>query len=288
MERFAVDGAEIEYEVRGEGEPVLLMHLSVIADGLAWPLVGQPELAAHYQLIHYHRRGYMGSTLGPEPLTMALQARDAAALLRHLGVRSAHVAGHSSGAGMALQLALDAPELVGSLALLEPALAMVADGAASMRRTIGPMLTAFNSGNKRQALELFGDAVFGPNWQPIVENAVPGGLEQAVKDLDTFVLELQGMQAWPFGRDQARMIRQPVLSVLGTRSDEFMQKGRALLHAWLPQTEDWDVPTTHLLQLHDPQSVAHGLAEFVARHPLAGSRAAAPAAERMKQSRGGR
>ncbi len=37
MERLQVDSALIEYQVRGNGEPVLLLHLSVVADGLAYP-----------------------------------------------------------------------------------------------------------------------------------------------------------------------------------------------------------------------------------------------------------
>ncbi len=117
MERLQVENAVIEYQVRGSGEPVLLLHLSVIADGLAYPLFGQPELVAQYQFILYHRRGYAGSTLGSEPLTLARQAADAAALLRHLGIRRAHVAGHSFGGLIALQLALAEPDLVHSLAL---------------------------------------------------------------------------------------------------------------------------------------------------------------------------
>jgi len=38
----------------------------------------------------------------------------------HLGVGRAHVVGHSTGANIALQLALDRPEVVQTLALLEP------------------------------------------------------------------------------------------------------------------------------------------------------------------------
>src|SRR5512133_1746151 len=86
MERFDADGIEIEYQVQGDGEPVLLIPLSVTIDGLGLPLLAQPEIASRYQLIHYHRRGYLGSTLGPDPLTIALEAGDAAILLRHLGV----------------------------------------------------------------------------------------------------------------------------------------------------------------------------------------------------------
>jgi pimeloyl-ACP methyl ester carboxylesterase len=48
--------------------------------------------------------------------------------MRHLGIERAHVVGHSSSAIMALQLALDAPDRVLSLALLEPALLAVPSG----------------------------------------------------------------------------------------------------------------------------------------------------------------
>jgi len=268
MEHFQSDGAVIEYQVQGKGEPVLLVPLSLVADGLGCPLLERPELATRYQLIHYHRRGYLGSTRGSEPLTAARQAGDAAALLKHLGVSRAHVAGHSFGALIALQLALDAPDLVHSLALLEPPMRMVPSGKAAFEHIVLPMINAYRSGDKRKAVELFSDAVFGPNWQTIIEQAIPGSVEQAVRDLDTFIQEQAAFQEWQFGPKEAAAIRQPVLSVLGARSNAFMQEGRALLHTWFPQAEDLDVTATHLLQMQDPRGVAQGLAEFFSRHPL--------------------
>ena len=266
MDYFQVDSAVIEYHVQGKGEPVLLIP-GFIGDGLGCPLFAQPELASHYQLIHYHRRGYMGSTLGTEPLTAAHQASDAAALLRHLRVKAAHIAGHSYGALIALQLAADAPELVHSLALLEPPLRMVPSGKAAFERINLPMMNAYRAGDKRKAVELFCDAVFGPNWQTIVEQEVPGGVEQAIRDVDTFILEQAAFKDWQFGPEQAAAIGQPVLSMLGASGhNPFMQEVRSLLHSWFPQTEDYDVPTTHLLQMQDPKGVAHGLAEFFSRH----------------------
>jgi pimeloyl-ACP methyl ester carboxylesterase len=53
-------------------------------------------------------------------MTMQGWAGDCIALLNHLGIASAHVAGHSFGAGIALQMAIDAPGRVRKLALLEP------------------------------------------------------------------------------------------------------------------------------------------------------------------------
>lgn len=268
MERIRIDDTELEFEVRGEGEPVLLIPLSVIADGLGRPLLAQPRLASRYQLIHYHRRGYMGSSLGTEGLTTARQASDAAALLRHLGVKSAHIAGHSFGALIALQLAVDAPNLVHSLALLEPPLNMVPSGKGSFAR-YSPMFDAYHSGDKRQTFEMFGNGVFGPNWQAIVEQAVPGGLEQAVRDVGTFIKELPIIYEWQFGPTEAARITQPVLSVRGSRNPSpLMKEGRTLLHSWFPQTEDCDIDATHLLQMQDPQGVAQALVEFFSRHPM--------------------
>lgn len=268
MNRFSLDHVEIEYEVRGEGEPVLLIHPSLLADGLACPLLAQPELAARYRLIHYHRRGYVGSSLGSEPLTYARQAADAAILLNHLEVNTAHIVGYSSGGSMALQLAVDAPDLVHSLVLLEPALNMISSGKADLEHLILPVMSAYRAGDKQKTVESFCEGVFGPNWQPIVEHAVPGSIEQAIKDLDTFMKELSAIQDWQFGPMEAAEINQPVLSVLGVRSSPFMVKGRELLHTWFPQAEDLDVDSTHLLHLYDPKRVAHGMAEFFARHPI--------------------
>ncbi len=268
MECLRIDDAQIEYEVRGQGEPVLLIHLSVVADGLAHPLFARPEIAARYQLIHFHRRGYGGSTLGSVPLTVAREAADAAALLRHLGVRRAHIAGHSFGGQIALQLAVDAPNLVHSLALLEPSLPLVAGGEARLQQLFAPMQEAYRAGDKRKAMTTLSDAIFGPSWQAIVERAVPGGVEQAVKDFDTFMQEQGPIREWLFGPTEAATIHKPVLSVLGIHTSPFMKAGRSLLHEWFPQAEDCDIESTHLLQMQDPIAVANCLAGFFTRHPI--------------------
>jgi 3-oxoadipate enol-lactonase len=130
------------------------------------------------------------------------------------------------------------------------------------------MINAYRSGNKRQALELFSDPVFGPNWQSIIERAVPGGVEQAIKDFDTFMQEQATIQDWQFGPAEAAAIRQPMLSVIGLRSTPLAKKSRELLHSWFPQLEELDLDTTHLLQMQDPEDMARGLAEFFGRHPM--------------------
>ncbi len=269
MKHLEVDGVVIEYEVHGTGEPVLLIHLSVLADGLAVPLMARPELASRYQLVHYYRRGYMGSSLGSEPLTAGLEASDAAALLRCLGVKTAHIVGHSFGGTIALQLAADAPDLVHSLALLEPAMPAGPEAQERMGALFRPMLEAYRAGDRRKAIQVFNDATFGPGWETIVEGVIPGATEQMVKAVDTFVQgELKPVQEWSFAPAQAAVIKQPVLSVIGVNTSPFMKAGRTQLHSLLPQTEDLDIQSTHLLQMKEPAAVANGLAGFFSRHPI--------------------
>jgi pimeloyl-ACP methyl ester carboxylesterase len=123
MDQIHVNGVSLEVEVHGSGTPVLLIHGAIIADAFA-PLLAEPALTGPYRLIPYHRRGFGGSTHLQAPVSTADQAVDARAVLRQLGVERAHVVGHSYGGAIALQLALDAPEAVHSLALLEPPLLM--------------------------------------------------------------------------------------------------------------------------------------------------------------------
>jgi pimeloyl-ACP methyl ester carboxylesterase len=108
MEKTMINGMELEYEVKGSGEPVLLIATGPIADSFL-PFLSHPSLVGHYRLISYHQRGQAGSKRSPVPVSFEQHAADAAALLDHLGIRCAHIAGHSTGGSIALQLALDRP-----------------------------------------------------------------------------------------------------------------------------------------------------------------------------------
>ncbi|MEX2237340.1 MAG: alpha/beta hydrolase [Dehalococcoidia bacterium] len=159
MERATVNGVELEYEVKGSGDPLLLIHGAHVADLIA-PLMSQPALADRCQLIRYHRRGFAGSTHTPPPVSISYQAADAAALLAHVGIERAHIAGHSYGGSIALQLAVERPDLVHSLALLEPALLMVPAGE-SFFQQVGPSIEAHASGEKEKAVGAFLAVVSG-------------------------------------------------------------------------------------------------------------------------------
>ena len=115
----SVAGVELEYWESGAGEPVVFLHGGILADWFG-PLAEELSERGGYRLVSYHRPGYGTSAVLPQPITMAGQAECCLALMRHLGLVKAHLVGHSIGACIALQAALQEPEAVASLALLEP------------------------------------------------------------------------------------------------------------------------------------------------------------------------
>lgn len=271
METATLNGVELEYDVKGSGEPVLLISTGPIADSFL-PFLSESVLVEHYHLISYHQRGQAGSTRSPAPVSFAEHAADAAALLGHLGIRSAHVAGHSTGGDIALQLAVARPDLVHTLALLEPALMGVPSGAAFFEKA-GSALAAYGSGHREKAMAAFLSVVCSLEWdtcRTAIEKHVPSGVAQAMKDADTFFGSyLPALNAWQFGPNEAAAISQPVLSVLGTKTERLFIEGRDLLHAWFPQVEDLTIESVaHLLHIQRPSPVARGVAAFFGRHPM--------------------
>ena len=274
MESVTVNGVELEYEAIGSGEPVLLIS-PVLADGFL-PLMSQPALADRHLLIRYHKRGWAGSTHTPPPVSISDHAADATALLDHLGIRRAHIAGHSSGAAVAAQLALDQPETVQTLILMELSLLSVPSGESFLEQA-GPAFEAYGSGDHARALSMFMTGVSGLDWttcQALLEEQVPGSVTQAVEDADTFFgVELPALTEWEFGPEHAASIGQPVLSVLGSQTQPLWVDVAAFLRASLPRVEELTVEGVgHLLHLQRPEPVARGMAEFLERNAMARDR----------------
>lgn len=117
-----VNGIRLGVEVAGEGRSIALIE-GYAVDRSSWQRQID-VLAAGHRVIAWDHRGVSGSRDDPNaPLTIAVLADDAAALLDHLQVESAIVVGASMGAAVALELARVRPTAVGALLLLSPVFA---------------------------------------------------------------------------------------------------------------------------------------------------------------------
>ncbi|HQJ39839.1 MAG TPA: alpha/beta fold hydrolase, partial [Methanoregulaceae archaeon] len=143
--------------------PLLLIHGAFIADALM-PLVREPTVDEKYRLILYHRRGY-GKSSHPKTLTsIAEQAADCTNLLDHLDIPHAHILGHSLGACIALQLALEDTDVVHTLALLEPALIVGSSGPAS-RESLEQGWQRFRNEDPEKLVDEFLEARYGKGYR---------------------------------------------------------------------------------------------------------------------------
>ena len=111
------DGA-VTYDVTGAGTPAILFIHGYSCSGNDWRLQVR-DLSASHTCITMDLRGHGRSGPASGDLTMAALAADAIALLDALKIRSAVLAGHSMGTRIALEAALQAPERVSGLVLVD-------------------------------------------------------------------------------------------------------------------------------------------------------------------------
>ena len=111
-----VDGVNLYYELYGQGDPLVLVAGTGIS--LApWRIAQVPEFSKHYQVLIYDHRGLGRSDKPDVHYSTRLFAKDCAGLMDALGIKKAHVMGHSMGGRVAQWLALDYPEKIRSLVL---------------------------------------------------------------------------------------------------------------------------------------------------------------------------
>ncbi|WP_299546180.1 alpha/beta hydrolase [uncultured Tateyamaria sp.] len=113
------DGIAIAHDIQGHGPPVLLLH-GFPQTRAMWHAIA-PQLAKHFTVVTADLRGYGASTKPAQMQDMSFRymAADQRALMRHLGFDQFHLVGHDRGARTAHRMALDNPESILSLTLMD-------------------------------------------------------------------------------------------------------------------------------------------------------------------------
>ncbi len=271
MNTANVNGITLEFDTQGLGEPVVLIHGSVVADAYL-PMMGERALD-RYQLIRYRRRGFDGSSHTPPPVRIQDQARDCLGLMRHLGIAKAHVVGHSYGGVTATQLFFEDNAVVHTLALLEPAFIWMIPQGPELQAGLASAMQLYQAGNKHGAIDNFMAGVGGADYRAKLDFALPGAYERAVADADTFFqIELPALMeyAQTMSAEHLRTIKKPVLAMVGRHTTPVFQQIHDKVLATIVQSEGLDIPGAgHMLQMENPTAVAEGLAEFFGNHPFA-------------------
>jgi haloacetate dehalogenase len=121
-ERIKTSGAEINTVVGGSGPPVLLFH-GAPQSLITWRLIA-PDLAKDYTLVMCDLRGYGDSSRPPgggdhSDYSKRPMALDGVEVMKHLGYNQFRMVGHDRGGRVGRRMALDHPDKVTKLAVMD-------------------------------------------------------------------------------------------------------------------------------------------------------------------------
>ena len=154
-----------------------------------------------------------------------------------LGVGKANVVGVSYSAAVALQLAVDQPDLVHTLTLVEPP-PVQGPGDAVFRLACAGLLSDRWARGAEAAVARFLVDTVGPDWPSVLNGAVPGSSAQVLRDSRTFFdVDIPALLKWPFDAAAAARVRCPVLHVAGSDHGPLFRGVGDLIRAWLPQAQ---------------------------------------------------
>lgn len=306
MTSIKIGSVQLDCVDRGRGETVVLVHGSA-SDRRTWQAqIG--ALAPDFRVLAYSRRHHWpNARIEPgADYSMAEHVADLGVVVASTGSDPVHLVGHSYGAFVALLLAIERPELVRSLVLVEPpvltlftsdpprpyqllkllctrprtALAIARLGILGF----GPAAAAARRGDEGAAIAIFGTAVLG---REAFEALSAARLEQARANF--IAAELLGSGLPPLEAEAVRAIRCPALLVVGERSPRVFHRFAERLLELLPAARSIEMAgASHIVHEDAAEAFNAALASFLAavsEGSAAAARAPAPGSARPWRSR---
>ncbi|RXH20185.1 alpha/beta fold hydrolase [Bradyrhizobium guangzhouense] len=273
VKQASVNGKQFAYVEAGQGDPVVLVH-GGLQDYRFWNS-HLAVFAKTHRVIAYSRQNHFPNATSKDGLpdgAADLHGEDLAALLAALGITSAHIVAHSSGAHAALFFAANHPEAVRTLVINEPPAAALLAGVPGGDDVLkqwgarfAPARQAFEKDDLNAGLRLFAEAIGGPGTydrrseserKMMADNAL-----SAVADAIT-------TRPRPvFTCDMAKRISAPTLVTNGDRSPEFFHRIVNELVRCLPRRTRVEIAgSSHTVPGEAPQAYDEAVLSFIASH----------------------
>lgn len=257
-----VNGTQLHYVGRGQGEPVVFVH-GGLGDFRTW-LPQVETFSARYRAISYSRRAHYPNAWPPDYTLsdIGLHVEDLAALVEGLELAPAHIVGNSYGSYISLRLALTYPHLVRSLALAEPPvhplLRQLPGGEelyqSFMRDAWGPAGEAFRRGDLEGGVRLFIEGAVGAGeWDKLSPRVREAMMKDAPELAVATATPLEPHMP-PLTCDDLARIEAPVLLLRGENSPPMYTLINNELERCLPHAEQALVhEASHVLHVHNQE-----------------------------------
>jgi pimeloyl-ACP methyl ester carboxylesterase len=234
------NGVELFYEIRGKGEPLVLVHGSW-GDRHAWDPVVAP-LSESFEVVAYDRRGHSRSERPAGQGSIHEDADDLAELIEALESGPAHVVANSFGSIVALNAAIRRPEVFATLIGHEPPLlGMLAEAQfepvlREVNRRVGHVIDRLDAGDDEAGAKLFVETV--ARRPGAWEEELTAELRQVyIGNAPTFLDEARDPDGQRLDLDQLRRFDRPALLTNGTASPRFLSAIADTMASALPGFE---------------------------------------------------
>ncbi len=299
MPSVTIIGTPFNYSIFGEGEPVMnILGMEPTVEGTEGnarptgiPNFSKTSLTERFQLISYNTYLQIGrmdyATVADSKEVVDKSANNCYVFLQYLNLSKVHIFAHHQVGYVALKLALDHPDLVGTIALhnfeivnhftLNPKFQSALS--ASMQR-------AQNNPQYQQRMEMLRQMMEAAktgtiNGEPVDPeiaaqlNSMKGFMPQFTPGADPTDSQSMTVKTWAgqmlsteYGEVTSR-IKQPIEAVVFADGQPWTRQSAELLRNWLPQTEIYTAPKkAHWFSGQNDAGLAQGLVEFYSRHPL--------------------
>ncbi len=269
MPRLRVNGAELYYDVIGEGDPLVLVH-GGWGDHNTWRLVAD-EFARSYQVVTYDHRGHSQSDDSTRADVIRAHEEDLGALIEKLGIAPAHVVGNSIGGSIALRLAGRRPEMFGSICAHEPPSLDVLSGDRETEALAEDQVTKLAvveqrlaAGDMEGGARLFFETIaLGPGaWEQLPEQS----RRTYVTNAPTFLAEMRDPEQLRLDLEGLARFPHPTLLTDGDSSTPEFAAVVARLARLMPRAERRTVVGAgHVPHVTQPADYARITLEFLSR-----------------------
>ncbi|MEE8336438.1 MAG: alpha/beta hydrolase [Dehalococcoidia bacterium] len=270
MPTLDLDGTAINVRDGGDGPPVILLHSSSSHSG-QWRLLSD-GLSDRFRVVAPDLHGYGKSDPLPEDGRPYFQHDLAIVdrLMDSLGA-PAHLVGHSLGGTVAVRAALEHPDRVASLTLVEPVLFNLLEEIEDPTRVsyievAHGVMVLVRFGEREHAARLFLDYWLGPGGLDGLDESTR---DYSIRTIDRVADDWFGISAYAPGAltaEHLRAVAPPTLLLCGEQTQPSTRRIVEILREALPDAEYREIPGAgHMSPVTHPVPVNEIITEFIER-----------------------
>jgi pimeloyl-ACP methyl ester carboxylesterase len=253
-----VNGTRLYYQMAGTGHPLVFLH-GFSLDTRMWAAQWE-AFAQHWRVIAYDLRGFGQSAL---PQEVYRHCDDLRALLDHLGLARADIVGLSKGGGIALDFALEYPDRVRALVLVDSTLGGYVFSQEWERQIRGVWAAARTTGIEAAKAEWLAHPLF----KPISCTPAAPHFQRIVKDYSGWHFGGQDPDQAPTPPAVERLadVRAPTLVIVGELEMQDFLDIADVLEQGIPGARKVVLPGVgHMSNMEAPERFNEVVLEFLA------------------------